>query len=42
MQTFEPEELRTLINGNEEISIKELEESTNYEGGYTPQTPVIR
>jgi len=31
-----------LINGKEEINIKELEESATYEGGYTRETPVIK
>jgi ubiquitin-protein ligase E3 A len=42
IETFEPEELRVLIGGIEEIDMKELEESTQYEGGYTKDTPVIK
>lgn len=42
MQTFASVELRDLINGMEEINIKELEETCQYEGGYSPETPVIR
>lgn len=42
MQSFQAEELSVLINGKEDISIKELEESATYEGGYTKETPVIR
>lgn len=36
IETFEPEELRILTSGTEEINMKELEESTSYEGGYSP------
>lgn len=35
IETFEPEELRILIGGIEEINLHELEENTQYEGGYT-------
>ena len=31
-----------MVNGNEEINIKELEESATYEGGYSRETAVIR
>lgn len=42
ISTFEPEELRILIGGIEEIDTLELQESTEYEGGYTNDTPVIK
>lgn len=35
IETFEPEELRVLIGGMEDIDLKELQETTEYEGGYT-------
>lgn len=42
MQAFRPEELETIICGNEVIDFDELESSTHYEGGYTKDTPVVR
>lgn len=34
--------MRILTSGTEEINMKELEESTSYEGGYTPETTIIK
>jgi len=35
IELLDPEDLRTIIYGNDVIDFKELEESTQYEGGYT-------
>ena len=35
IETFEPQELRVLIGGIQDIDLKELQETTEYEGGYT-------
>lgn len=42
IELFDPEDLRTIIYGNDVIDFKELEETTTYEGGYTKDSPVIK
>lgn len=42
IETFEPEELRVLIGGIEAIDLLELQETTQYEGGYDEETPVVK
>ena len=34
--------MRVVIGGIEEIDFKELQANTQYEGGYTEETPVIK
>jgi hypothetical protein len=42
IELLNPDDLRTIIYGNDVIDFKELEESTAYEGGYTKDSPMIR
>ncbi|XP_049851494.1 E3 ubiquitin-protein ligase NEDD4-like [Schistocerca gregaria] len=40
-EVLTPQELRLLIEGTTEIDPRELRKYTDYQGGYTPDTPVI-
>ena len=42
IELLNPDDLRTIIYGNDVIDFKELDESTSYEGGYTKDSPIIR
>lgn len=42
LSIFTPEALKTVVEGIQEIDIKELERHTRYEGGFDPGHPVVR
>eukprot|EP00741_Cyanophora_paradoxa_P012699 tig00020616_g12269.t1 len=42
MMLFRAEELEALICGSAELDFRELEKACRYDGGYTPETPVVR
>ncbi|XP_017304855.1 ubiquitin-protein ligase E3A-like, partial [Diaphorina citri] len=39
---FRPEEIEQLVCGSKIFDLHELEESTEYDAGYTAETPIIR
>ncbi|XP_047121045.1 ubiquitin-protein ligase E3A isoform X1 [Schistocerca piceifrons] len=39
---FRPEEVEELVCGSKNFNFNELEEATEYDGGYTSDTPIIR
>lgn len=39
---FRPEEVELLICGSKNFDFYELEDATEYDGGYTPETPIIK
>lgn len=39
---FRPEEVEQLVCGSKKFELKELEDATEYDGGYTIDTPVVR
>lgn len=41
-QNCEPEELELLICGSPNLDFKELENNTQYEGGYSKDSPIIK
>lgn len=42
LSIFNPEALRSVVEGSQHICIKELEAIAKYEDGFTPETPTIR
>lgn len=42
LSIFTPEALKTVVEGIQEIDIKELERHARYEGGFDPTHPVVR
>ncbi|XP_075235231.1 ubiquitin protein ligase E3A isoform X1 [Lycorma delicatula] len=39
---FRPEEVEQLVCGSKKFDLKELEEATEYDGGYSQDTPIVR
>lgn len=39
---FRPEEVEQLVCGSKNFDFNALEEATEYDGGYTPETPIIK
>ena len=39
---FRPEEMEQLVCGSEDLDFEVLQKSTNYDGGYSEETPVIK
>jgi len=42
LSIFTPEALKTVVEGIQEIDVKELERHARYEGGFGPSHPVVR